>query len=260
MKRLETRWKSGFTLIELMVAVAIIGIMISLLLAALGKARHNARAALCLNHQRNIGQDAATFMANNNGRFPWLTAGGQWFHSEVLACPADMNPIMMPRQALDTPNDVAISYGFNPEFALYRIPMERVSNPSTKLLLYDGFGGSPDGAKKSGSGGTSGPDYFLDGGKMTVTHLPPGNNGNPQVTSISLSALDAHVGHNHPDSTHVDLIGNWVAGGRIDIPGYTKGDFMRRHPVGPGIGNVAFADGHAAYAIELDPLWYLFPN
>jgi len=249
---------TGFTLIELMVSVALIAILISILLSALGKARHNARTAICLSNQGNIGDDIAVFAADHNGLFPWLTTGGHWFHTEVLACPADEKPVMMPWQAMGTDADVAVSYGFNPEYALFKVPLERIRNPSASLTLYDGFGN--DGNNGSTLPGGASNSYFISGNKMTVTHLPPGNNANPQVTSISVNALDGHVGHNHPDSTHVDLIGNWVINGRIDIPTYTRGDFLRRHPIGNHVGNVAFADGHAVSVQQLDATWYVFPN
>lgn len=257
-KRLSPR---AFTLIELLVVIAIISVLINIMLPALGKAKHNALAVVCLSNQRNTGQDIADYNTNMKGQFPYLTTGGNWFHPEVMTCPEDRNPVMMPKEALGTDADVPMSYGFNPEYALFNAKAGNLRNPSNLLTHYDGFSGQiGSSSKNKKTSGTYGGDYFLDGKKIMITHLPPGNKANPQVVKISLNALDAHVGHNHADSTHVDLIGNWVINGQIDIPTYTKGDFARRHPLGPGVGHAAFADGHAISTQQLEPTWYMFPK
>ncbi len=64
----ETR-RAGFTLIELLVVISIIALLVGILLPALGAARKSAQKAVCLGHQRSIGQGMAIYASNNSD---WL--------------------------------------------------------------------------------------------------------------------------------------------------------------------------------------------
>src|SRR5262249_48438322 len=86
------RCRSGFTLLELLVVVAIIAILASLLLPSLASAKAPGRRAQCLNNQRQLGLtwviyagDYAEVLVPNGGRMPgdaeknnhWVLG---WFH------------------------------------------------------------------------------------------------------------------------------------------------------------------------------------
>jgi prepilin-type N-terminal cleavage/methylation domain-containing protein/prepilin-type processing-associated H-X9-DG protein len=66
----EQSYKSGFTLVELLVVISIIAVLLSVLLPALNKARESARAAACCSNCNHIGLAFNLFANDNNGRLP----------------------------------------------------------------------------------------------------------------------------------------------------------------------------------------------
>ena len=87
-----------FTLIELLVVVGIIGILVTLLMPSLGKARKKAHIAVCLSNQHQLGVGLNILLRNNNHAFPVLKnwtglVGADSATGHYGALPADQRPL-----------------------------------------------------------------------------------------------------------------------------------------------------------------------
>ena len=71
------------TLVELLVVVAIIGMLVALMLPAIQAARATARAANCKNNLRQLGIAAQQFCELHKGKFP------EWSHGDDKRAPRD---------------------------------------------------------------------------------------------------------------------------------------------------------------------------
>ncbi len=70
--RRNRSFKFGFTLIDLLVAIAIIGILAALLLSAVSSAKSRARMATCKNHLRQMGLALQMYVHDCDGKYPPL--------------------------------------------------------------------------------------------------------------------------------------------------------------------------------------------
>ena len=107
----------GFTLVELVVAVAIIGIVAAILLPVFASVRENGRRTACLSNERQVGVAMMLYVADNGETFPsgktspcdcWVSQVRPYVRDDALfRCPDDRS---------DLPNGGAtlvVSYGMN---------------------------------------------------------------------------------------------------------------------------------------------------
>ncbi len=68
--------RHGFTLIEMLVVIAIIALLSTLIVPAVGRALSKAKSVRCLAHMKQIGTAIASFSSDNQGRIPLVTNQG----------------------------------------------------------------------------------------------------------------------------------------------------------------------------------------
>lgn len=119
--------RRGMTLLELLIALAIILLLGSLVYPALGQAKARARQAACTSNLRQVGQAVQLYVADYNQlpAYMWQLAGTALSSPEVLVCPSD---------ALLQP------YGYGEAFErVWRAPA--VWSDTTRSYLYWRVGG-----------------------------------------------------------------------------------------------------------------------
>ncbi|MCH2138458.1 MAG: type II secretion system GspH family protein [Phycisphaerales bacterium] len=81
----ETQVRGGFSLVELMVVIAIIGILTAIVVVSLTRSQDAAQSANCLANQRHIVRAWMAYGADNNGEFPGPDTNRNpdvdWMHS-----------------------------------------------------------------------------------------------------------------------------------------------------------------------------------
>ena len=69
MIRSQNRRIAGFTLVELLVVIAVLGVLIALLLPALGRSKEEARRTVCRQHQRQMVMTELMYARENEGYY-----------------------------------------------------------------------------------------------------------------------------------------------------------------------------------------------
>ena len=166
---MSTKEYKRFTLIELLIVVAIIGILITLLLPSLKNAREEAQSAVCKSNLKQIGAGAFLYIGNNNGIMPTsninstavFSPGMVYYTSPYLEIELDPNDVyqtdlngtVFDEPVLDGPANggidfpVASGYGWNWRYMGYKQshnsinfkprPYAGITEPSIKMLAGD---------------------------------------------------------------------------------------------------------------------------
>jgi prepilin-type N-terminal cleavage/methylation domain-containing protein/prepilin-type processing-associated H-X9-DG protein len=108
--------RRGYTLVEVMVAVAVLAVCASLIMPSLDRMKAKAQRSACVSHLRQIGTASLTYHADRGTILPWYTnADGYWWNAltpylgadrKIFHCPAD-------KAYREFALDSTISYGWN---------------------------------------------------------------------------------------------------------------------------------------------------
>lgn len=75
--------RGGFTLLELVISLAVVGVLLVLLLPVLNSARTSSRRVLCAGNQRLLGHAWSDYLQGNGQRFPVLYVQPAWMYGGV---------------------------------------------------------------------------------------------------------------------------------------------------------------------------------
>ena len=114
----NTRRARAFTLVELLVVMGVIGVLASLLLPALGRAREHARRTQCLNNLHQIGK-ALTLYAN--GYAEYLPSAAAWGTNPFDYALADMRLTPYPAHQ-GASRHMVVGYGAEEDDATQLLP------------------------------------------------------------------------------------------------------------------------------------------
>jgi len=231
MTRMGVRHRHGFTLIEMLLVVAVIALLISILLPTLSRAKENANVAICMTRLNQIGNAAHTYTISNQNYFAsafnWtqhVTCWHDWHQKErvtdgllfpylgknyaIYLCPTFMNTYRngdRPYSACGDTGQAIVpvySYSMNASmgwqgWAGFTWKTPRVIRNPSRMLFYseESTWAVPGYSAVSINNGAIG--VGPDG--IATYHLP--ESGNLDTGRGNVLFLDLHVDLRHPSET-----------------------------------------------------------
>ena len=146
MSKLNFRIQNGFTLIEMLVVIGVLGLMVAIVLPLLSGSRHQAQAAKCLSNLKQLSTAFHLYAGDNHDVLPSEELGAAWYlllspyapNEKVFGCPSDPGVAEL---------DTGISFSwrdemgvFEPQASLAGKRLGSVDDPSL-ILVFDSIPG-----------------------------------------------------------------------------------------------------------------------
>lgn len=133
MRKISGR-SAGFTLIEILVVVAIIAVLVALLFPVLEHAMEKSRISSCMSNQRQLAASIVMWVQDHNEVLP---ADGEFWSG--LSVASDKKVMLCP----SADENMSNCYAFNK--VLYGVAFGDIANPEKTALTCDGKNGLPEG-------------------------------------------------------------------------------------------------------------------
>ena len=157
--------RRAFTLVELLVVVAIIALLAAILFPVFSQAREKARSIACLSNMKQIGMGLQIYMQDNNERIFFrsstnatitrahvATSGNnlKWWNelmpyiksSDVFTCPSDNGPLPSP----DLNGNNSIQRSYVASSAVEYLKAAQVTNPTEAIVITEKWDTNGSGA------------------------------------------------------------------------------------------------------------------
>lgn len=166
--------RDGFTLVELLIVIAIIGVLIGILLPTIGAARSFARNAACGSNLRQLGIATRSYLNDNDERLPQVWIDNAFSPNPAIVEPSDTSTMVG--------SLFAGKLGTLPVFGVNRIGPQR-----RPLNSYLGVSNPPTDESQWSSADLQPEDYF----QVEALHDPSDRGG--YIAYISAFGMDSNV-------------------------------------------------------------------
>jgi prepilin-type N-terminal cleavage/methylation domain-containing protein/prepilin-type processing-associated H-X9-DG protein len=90
--RADSRRHAGFSLLEILISMALVSMLLGVLLPLLANARETSQRDRCVDNLRQLGRAVAMYMDDSDGRFPMVPTDSSWRYAGVRFSSVDQRP------------------------------------------------------------------------------------------------------------------------------------------------------------------------